>query len=95
MNFFGLVSFEEDLNCFTLIYKDKKYILESREVKKALLSSCGGNYNEAFFRLYEKTALHEVVELLDIFVEFQKHQQKLMEQQNNRKNGIFSKEIQF
>lgn len=52
-----------------------------RQIQKAILGMCGGKITEAYFKLFEQTEINEVLDLLNVYNEFQKEQEEYIKQQ--------------
>ncbi len=49
-----------------------------RNLKKACLSACGGHFTESYYRMLGQIPIIELIEDLNLFVEYSKDQEKLM-----------------
>lgn len=73
MNFFGLVKYDFDDDQF--YYAGVEF--DEKQIKKAILSSVGGQYTETYFKML-KIPVIKLFEMLDLFVEYQQEQERLM-----------------
>ncbi|QVQ57019.1 tail assembly chaperone [Anabaena phage Elbi] len=71
--FFGLVKYDFDDDQF--YYAGVEF--DEKQIKKAILSSVGGQYTETYFKML-KIPVIKLFEMLDLFVEYQQEQERLM-----------------
>ncbi|XAI95765.1 hypothetical protein [Dolichospermum phage Dfl-JY23] len=53
--------------------------IDGNQIKKAILSACGGNYTETYFRLLSMP-IKKLFDMLNLFSEYQQEQEKMMKE---------------
>jgi hypothetical protein len=48
------------------------------KLKKACLSACGGHFTETYYRMIERIPLIDLINDLNLFIEYSKDQERLM-----------------